>query len=125
MEHVLRTALSSQVKISPDSVRFLASVLAELYVKELENFDEVQTLLEPFLLDALSTGRDKPEDRRRKVRVEAMCQDVFERLMEDLGGSRGKASATLQADQAPVDIERSSEDTAPEAVKGIVALRGA
>eukprot|EP00933_Yihiella_yeosuensis_P072641 TRINITY_DN810_c4_g1_i1.p1 TRINITY_DN810_c4_g1~~TRINITY_DN810_c4_g1_i1.p1 ORF type:complete len:217 (+),score=55.34 TRINITY_DN810_c4_g1_i1:70-720(+) len=88
IESCLQTVFGPKLKLAPGTIPYLATVLAELTPDELKDFEEVQMLLEPFLLDALKPGgRDRPHDQKSDARVEALCRKIFDELSTITGES--------------------------------------
>eukprot|EP00928_Gymnodinium_smaydae_P030218 TRINITY_DN22529_c0_g1_i1.p1 TRINITY_DN22529_c0_g1~~TRINITY_DN22529_c0_g1_i1.p1 ORF type:complete len:218 (-),score=43.14 TRINITY_DN22529_c0_g1_i1:343-996(-) len=79
LHEALRGALQG-LKCPPATISYLASVLEELSAEELADPATVQTLLEPFLFDALKSGRERVHDNRSDARVEKICRDLCSRL---------------------------------------------
>ncbi|CAK0900123.1 unnamed protein product [Prorocentrum cordatum] len=75
------------LRVPPETLGYLAEVLSELSAEELSDPLEVRTLLEPFLLDALKPGRERPTDTKSLVLVEALCEEVHGRLMAGLSAA--------------------------------------
>mmetsp|Transcript_5134 Transcript_5134/g.11360 ORF Transcript_5134/g.11360 Transcript_5134/m.11360 type:complete len:202 (-) Transcript_5134:19-624(-) len=105
MGAILRRNLE-HLRLAPGRISYLASVLAELTPSELANFEEVRMLLEPFLLDALKPGREKPHDRKSDEKVEALCEKIFNQLSPAvaetvvLADGLAEGDAALQATKA-------------------------
>lgn len=87
MAKAVKLAVKPHLKLSSESLSYLASVLAELTREEASDFDSVRVLVEPFLLDARKQGRDRPHDKKSDACVDAMCRSVFERMQELLSGA--------------------------------------
>ncbi|CAK9071812.1 unnamed protein product [Durusdinium trenchii] len=87
--------------LPPSSQEYLASVLSELGPEELQDYETVRMLLEPFLLDALKSGRQTPNDRTSGEKVGHLCRQVFEELKDMSGSDRrsGCAAALRHAAQ--------------------------
>jgi len=100
IEAALRGALQQHLRLPPETLSYLASVLADLTPTERSNFQEVQVLLEPFLLDALKPGRQRPHDRKSDARVETLIKEVFQRLGTVDAAGPGRAG---QASTRPVE----------------------
>eukprot|EP00927_Polykrikos_kofoidii_P049581 TRINITY_DN43625_c0_g1_i1.p1 TRINITY_DN43625_c0_g1~~TRINITY_DN43625_c0_g1_i1.p1 ORF type:complete len:259 (-),score=57.83 TRINITY_DN43625_c0_g1_i1:377-1153(-) len=81
IQEAIHVALRSQgLQVAPATVAFLTEVLAELRPEELVDSGVVRALLEPFLHDALTSGRERPTDRKKGARVAAICDEVRSRL---------------------------------------------
>lgn len=69
--------------ISQQNLQLLEQVLSELTPAEVKDYKTVSTLLEPFLLDALKSGRQSPHDAESDQTAEGLCQQIFEDLSNE------------------------------------------
>jgi hypothetical protein len=85
IEEALRSTLQTKLKsLKSEQLTFLASVLEELSPEERTNYEEVRSLVEPFLLDACQNGRDNVIGNNKiEVLVESLCRTVYRQLQRD------------------------------------------
>lgn len=85
IEEALRSTLQVKLKsLKREQLTFLASVLEELSPEERTNYEEVRSLVEPFLLDACQNGRDNVIGNTKiEVLVESLCRTVYRQLQRD------------------------------------------